>query len=196
MKKMYFAPLTMFFSLLLLVLSFFSPQFAYAMKEDVFIYLGTTDKSKCEKTSEMEGEYFCLSFHKKSDPQNKVYLWASNYIFKNFKPKKNIDLRVAYLLDKDTNFFLASMPNPPKAKVITQTVHFLGQDNDAPSSGYFMFKLPKGEEVTYRCLDDFCEDMLKHKNKKIEIQIANEHFYHEGAESYVEQTFVRSFKPL
>ncbi len=196
MKKEHASPSVAFFSLVFLALAFFAPHLAHAHDEGVFTYLGTVDNSKCREISDREGEYLCLRFEKKNS-QNKMYLWVEQYIYDNkFERQKNIDLLVAYRLSDTANYFLAAIPNPDETKTTKQKVTYLGYDTYAPDYASYRFALANGKETMYICLGDFCNDLDRYINKKIEIELKDEYFYHDGGEAYAKAPFIRSFKPL
>ncbi len=195
MKKRHIVHSMLALALFFMSVGIFMPKNALAMKEGVFIYLGTADKSLCQKISN-RSEHICLSFQPKNDPQAKLYLWASDHRYKTYELKTGIDLLVGYKHDAQKNYLMAAIPNPEKAEARTMQAVFLGEDNDAPSSGYFTFKLPDGSQETYRCLDDFCGEMHKYINKNVEFVVKSTVFYHEGGENFMSQDWIQSFKPI
>ncbi len=170
------------------------PHQSYA-DEAIMRYLGDVDEKLCTTNAPTDTPHVCGSFHKKETPNEILYMWRpthEHYI----QPVKGVDLRTRYYINEKTSVCVAVIPHK-EYEATKQIVTFLGEDQDAPSSGYFMFEMQNGETETFRCLDDFCQDMAKnYVNKKIELTLQETVFYHEGGENFMSQIFLQGFTPI
>ncbi len=138
-------------------------------------------------------DYSCLSFRRKDG--NDVFMWRENAL-RSSPPTKRADLLVAYMANPKGNTYFASIAKPYSAPEETDEVVFIGEDENAPDGGAFMFKDSLGQERYLTCWSDFCDEMANHAGKKMEISYQDEYYYHEGGEAYVETTFVLGYRLL